>query len=93
MTTQATLIDEQLLAMPRTLQASYQLWRQGADLRQLLAKNTFYRHRRELLAYGVDIAAMHLSPEHNNIVPLMRIIEALPVANPTWAYERGLIAA
>ena len=43
--------------------------------------------------YGIDIAAMHLTPEHNNIVPLMRIIEAVPVANPLWAYERGLIAA
>jgi II/X family phage/plasmid replication protein len=93
MTTQATLIDEQLLKMPRWLQGSYQLWRQGADLRQLLAHNTFYRHRRELLAYGVDIAAMHLTPEHNNIMPLMRIIEAVPVVNPAWAYERGLIAA
>jgi II/X family phage/plasmid replication protein len=93
MTTQATLIDEQLLRMPRTLQGSYQLWRQGADLRQLLPKPTFYRHRRGLLVYGIDIAAMHLSPESNNIVPLMRIIEAVPVENPAWAYERGLIAA
>jgi len=93
MTTQATLIDEQLLKMPRTLQGTYQLWRQGADLRQLLAHNTFYRHRRELLAYGIDINAPCLTPEHNNVVPLMRIIEAVPVANPAWAYERGLIAA
>lgn len=45
------------------------------------------------MVYGVDIAAMHLSPEHNNIVPLMRIIEAVPVQNPEWAYTRGLIAA
>ena len=93
MTTQATLIDEQLMKMPNWLRGSYTLWRQGADLRQLLAQNTFYRHRRELLTYGVDISAMHLTPEHNNIVPLMRIIEAVPVSNPTWAYERGLIAA
>lgn len=93
MTTQATLIDEQLLKMPRTLQGSFQLWRQGADLRQLLAKNTFYRHRRELLEYGIDINATHLAPEQNNVVPMMRIIEAVPVANPVWAYERGLIAA
>lgn len=93
MTTQATLIDEQLLKMPRTVQGSYQLWRQGADLRQLLAKPTFYRHRKELLQYGIDINAMHLAPEHNNVVPLMRIIEAVPVAIPAWAYERGLIAA
>lgn len=93
MTTQATLIDEQLLKMPLTLQGSYQLWRQGADLRQLLPHNTFYRHRRALLDYGIDINATHLAPEHNNVVPLMRIIEAVPVATPAWAYERGLIAA
>lgn len=92
MTTQATLIDEQLLNMPRTLQGTYQLWRQGADLRQLLPLRTFYRHRRDLLTYGVDINAMCLTPEHNNVVPLMRIVEAVPVPNPDWAYQLGLIA-
>lgn len=93
MTTQATLIDEQLLKMPRTLQGSYQLWRQGADLRQLLAHNTFYRHRRQLLEFGIDIAVTHLSPEHNNVVPLIRVIEAKPIETPSWAYELKLIAA
>jgi len=93
MSTQATLIDEQLLKMPRVLQGSYQLWRQGADLRQLLAHNTFYRQRRALLEYGIDINCKNLAPEHNNVVPLIRIIEAVPVANPAWAYELGLIAA
>lgn len=93
MTTQATLIDEALLKLPRAAQSSYQLWRQGADLRQLLPPRTFYRHRSILLEHGVDISSTHLAPEHNNVVPLMRIIEAVPVAIPAWAYERGLIAA
>ncbi|MDD2661599.1 MAG: phage/plasmid replication protein, II/X family [Methylococcales bacterium] len=93
MTQQATLIDEQLIKMPPRLQGTYQLWRQGADLRQLLSRPTFYRNRKELLAYGVDINSTCLAPEHNNVVPLMRIIEAVPVSIPTWAYERGLIAA
>jgi II/X family phage/plasmid replication protein len=93
MTTQVTVHDEQLLKMPRTLQGTFQLWRQGADVRNLLAKPTFYRHRTMLLEYGVDIASMHIAPEHNNVIPMMRIIEAFPVANPVWAYERGLIAA
>lgn len=100
MTTQVTIIDEQLLKMPRSVQATYQLWRQGVNLRVLMQANTsnspsptFYRHRRILLEYGVDIAAMCLTPEQNNVVPMMRIIEALPVAIPAWAYERGLIAA
>lgn len=93
MTTQATLIDDQLLALPRSVQSTYQLWRQGADLRGLLPQNTFYRHRRTLLEHGIDINATHLAPEHNNVVPLIRIIEAVPVVVPQWAYERGLIAA
>jgi II/X family phage/plasmid replication protein len=93
MTQQTTLIDTQLHDLPRTLQATYQLWRQGADLRQMFPKNTFYRHRRELLAFGIDINLMHQAPEHSNVVPMIRIIEAKPVEIPAWAYERGLIAA
>lgn len=93
MTTQTTLLDEQLMKMPNALRGTYVLWRQGADLRQLLAQNTFYRHRRALLEYGIELNANCLAPEHNNVVPMMRIIEAVPVAIPDWAYERGLIAA
>lgn len=93
MTAQATLIDEQLLKMPRALHSSYQLWRQGADLRNLLAHNTFYRHRRQLLEFGIDISMPNANPEHNNVIPLLRVIEATPIKNPEWAYSRGLIAA
>lgn len=94
MTNQATLLDEKLLKLPRTLQASYQLWRQGASLSQLLPQRTFYRHRKLLLEHGVDIT---FPPDHsnskNNVIPLMRVIEAVPVSIPDWAYEKGLIAA
>jgi len=93
MSQQTTLIDNKLHDLPRVLQSTYQLWRQGADMRQILSHNTFYRHRRELLLHGIDINLMHQAPEHSNVVPLIRVIEAKPVAIPAWAYERGLIAA
>lgn len=93
MTTQATLIDDQLFKMPRTLQGTYQLWRQGADVSHLLSKATFYRHRTQLKTYGIDIAMPNIAPEHNNVVPLIRVVEAKPVQNPEWAYSLGLIAA
>ena len=93
MTSQVTIHDEKLLKMPRTLQGTYQLWRQGADVRNIMNIQSFYRHRRMLLEYGVDISSIHLAPEHNNVIPMMRIIEAVPVANPSWAYDLGLIAA
>jgi len=31
-------------------------WRDGADLKKRLSHNTFYRYRRQLLTYGIDIA-------------------------------------
>lgn len=93
MTTQTTLLDEQLIKMPNALRGTYTLWRQGGDLRQLLSHNTFYRHRRALLEFGIELNATCLAPEHNNVVPMLRIIEAVPVANPDWAYQRGLIVA
>jgi II/X family phage/plasmid replication protein len=93
MTAQITLIDEQLMQLPRTVQATYQLWRQGASLKDLLPHNTFYRHRRILLEYEIDILVPRLDPEHNNVIPMLRIIEAVPVSIPQWAYEKGLVAA
>lgn len=49
------MIEETLAPRLRGVLA---LWRQGADLRSVYPKPTFYRHRRELLdAVGVDIAS------------------------------------
>ena len=70
------------------------LWRQGSNLKDLMTKNTFYRHRRKLLEQGIDITMPPNNFEKpNNVVPLMKIIEATPVSIPLWAYEKGLIAA
>lgn len=54
MSTRPDLIEE---ALPRYLQGTVAIWRTGRDLRSLLAHNTFYRHRREILTQcGIDIA-------------------------------------
>jgi len=94
MNNQATLIDEQLIKLPRILQSTYQLWRQGASLKDILSKPTFYRHRKQLLEQGIDITMPPTHPEKsNNVIPLMRVIEATPVDIPQWAFDRGLVAA
>ena len=94
MKNQATLIDEQLLKLPRILQSTYQLWRQGASMKDMLSKPTFYRHRKQLLEHGIDITFPPTNPEkQNNVVPLMRVIEATPVSIPAWAFDAGLVAA
>lgn len=66
------IIDERLAAMnlndtqvlsvrdavdlPPRLLAYYELWRNGHDLKAMTSRSAFYRWRRELLAYGIDIA-------------------------------------
>lgn len=92
MPTQATLIDEQLLNLPRAAQSSYQLWRQGVSLKDLLPKPTFYRHRKILMEQGIDITVPPLSPDTSNVVPLIRVLEAVPVGVPAWAFDRKLVA-
>ncbi|PHR16508.1 MAG: hypothetical protein COA38_21775 [Fluviicola sp.] len=88
-----TLVDEQLLRLPRTVQGSYQLWRSGTNLKETLPRNTFYRHRKVLATYGVDISFPPVDGGiPNNVVPMMRVLEAKPVTNPQWAYDNKLIA-
>ena len=79
------LIDD----LPVKLKGTYSLWREGYDLKQQLPRPTFYRHRKELLSYGVDISIKH-KERVNNVVPLMRIVEAIPCDTPDWAYGTDL---
>lgn len=89
---QATLIDKQLMELPRTVAATYQLWRQGACLHSILPRRTFYRHRSKLREYGIDIHMPPAEPDVSNVVPMIRIIEAKPVAIPQWAFDQQLVA-
>jgi len=92
MNTNSVLIDEKLQNLPRTAQATYQLWRSGVSCREMLSKATFYRHRKLLLEHAVDINFCPRTPDSNNVIPLMRVVEAVPIANPDWAYHLKLIA-
>lgn len=74
---------EQLTELPKALLSTYRMWQAGDDLTAKISRATFYRHRRELLPYGVDIAIK------SNVVPLKtrtRVIKLGPVSMPDW-YE------
>ena len=44
--------------LPRALRNTYELWRRGVDVREMMAKATFYLHRRKILELtGMDISA------------------------------------
>lgn len=55
MTEQIKITDDVMLKMPNKLRSTYTLWLEGHDLRNLISKPTYYRHRKELKEYGVNI--------------------------------------
>lgn len=69
-------------ALPRQILGTLRMWQKGDDLSGL-SRRTFYRHRKALLPYGVDIAVK------SNVVsfkPATRVIRLGPVQVPDW-YE------
>ena len=85
------LKDDVLDTLPTRLRMVYQSWMNGDDLKQIMTKPTFYRVRKQLEQYGIDIATP--SPkEKTNVIPLIRVLEAKPVGIPDWAYEKRLVA-
>lgn len=85
------LPDDILYTLPNKLRSTYILWKDGEDLRQSLSKPTFYRHRTQLLSFGVDISVAQ-ETKRNNIVPMIRYLEAEPAGIPSWAYAKRLVA-
>ena len=93
MSSNMRLTDDVIKTLPSAIAMAYMAWWGGADLKQMLAKNTFYRYRRKLKEYDVDIGIMRDSEqEDSKVIPLMRVLEAEPVGIPDWAIKQGLVA-
>ncbi|RZO82772.1 MAG: hypothetical protein EVA65_16540 [Oceanococcus sp.] len=81
------------LELPDHLSKTYRMWRKGYDLRTMLNKATYYRHRKDLLEHGVDIgvtAAGDASAPESRVVPILRPLEAVPARVPDWAEGRSI---
>lgn len=91
MSDQVTLPAATLENLPPRLRAFYEAWVNGVDLREILPKNTFYRYRRQLLSLGIDLAIRQHHEDRSNVVPLIRVLEAIPVGPPTWAHGTPLL--
>ena len=80
-----------LEGLPPRLVAVYHLWEQGHDIRAMYPVRTFYRYRKQLLPFGVDLAIRQPHEDRSNVVPLIRILEAVPMAPPEWAHGTPLL--
>ena len=89
----ATMIDSDVIeSLPTRYKLIYQSWKDGHDLRTILTRPTFYRNRRALLAYGVDISIKQdrHEAETSNVVPIRVVLVGKPVDVPEWAYNTPL---
>jgi len=85
-------IDDIALKLPRHLGLTYLSWKEGYCLKPpVLPKNTYYRHRRELLEFGIDISIPNPNKEVSNVIPLNRVIEMRPSGIPDWAFGTELL--
>lgn len=79
MTESYTLKSDDEKKLPRKLHATYRLWRSGETMQAILSRPTFYRHRRDLLAHGIDISAPCAGGDPVKVIPILRVIEAKPM--------------
>lgn len=91
MSDQLTLPTTALENLPPRLVAVYHLWQEGHDIRAMFPKPTFYRYRKGLLPLGVDLAVRQPHEDRSNVVPLIRVLEAVPMEPPAWAYGTSLL--
>lgn len=89
----ATMLDSDIIeGLPTRYKLIYQSWLDGHDLRTILTRPTFYRHRKLLLAYGIDISIKQdrKEAEPSNVVPIRVVLVGKPVTVPEWAYNTPL---
>lgn len=69
--------------LPRYLRATYVSWKHGFPIE--LSESTFYRHRRALLAYGIDISI----PNNVHTLPIkVKTITLNALTAPDWYKEK-----
>lgn len=66
--------------LPKHLRATARDYLAGMDMCGALSRATFYRHRRELLPFGIDIAVRNVSP----FKPRVRVVQLRPAEVPSW---------
>ena len=84
-------IEDMPADLPTRLRSTFTHWNNGEDLRALLPRNTFYRHRKALLVHGIDIRTIRdTGKKTSNVVPLFKIVELVPMQVPAWAIGTDL---
>jgi len=69
--------------LPRRLRATYAAWRDGEPIK--VSRATFYKHRRDLLKYGVDISI----PSNVRTMPIrIHKVDVAALEAPSWYRQK-----
>jgi II/X family phage/plasmid replication protein len=84
--------DDMLLRIGKPeLISTYSLWKEGHSLKAMLKKAKFYRHRRALLEFDIDIAVPKpTANETAKVIPLANVIQPKISQIPEWAIGTDL---
>lgn len=81
---QAVLMPDVFRSLSNTLRRTYSAWESGRDLRTSMSRAQWYRHRKQLLAVGIDIAAPR-TDARPVVVHLPQFIRSRVAHAPDWA--------
>lgn len=90
---QMPITPDVLKAMPSKLQKTYMQWETGRDLKSWMAEATYRRHRKDLLAYGIDIGQVYVEGIKPRKVSLQSVITPRLSSAPVWAHGTPLLMA
>ena len=71
--------EEEQKNLPKKLVPIYKLWASGEDMLDIMSRSAFYRARRLLLEYGIDIQTIKPPRQNVTVIPVLRVLEAKPV--------------
>ncbi len=77
--------------LPNKLLSTYTLWTEGHDLRSMMSKPTYYRHRKDLMVHGINIDLRPCESAISNVIPMFRILEAKAASIPDWAFDKNMV--
>jgi II/X family phage/plasmid replication protein len=92
------LPDKAIDGLPPKLVPIYHAWRNGCDLRTLYSKAQFYRYRKQLMAYGIDISQVQLHAVETEArylagFPIRDMLQRPGAGVPDWAKRTALLAS
>lgn len=79
----ASVEIEELSGLSKPLLSTFRMWQAGDDVVSRMSRATFFKHRKALLPYGIDIA---VKSNISQLKTKTRVIRLGPVSPPEW-YE------